>query len=472
MTRLFQLGNHFSYGFLVFSMVCGFHAHATTTYTWQGGSTTGGASGVYGSQGTPSPSNMPGARNFSTAGVDSSGTTWMLGGYGKDDSGNLGYLNDLWQYQYNSSDSQWEWTWINGSTTKNDGGFYGTQGIPSAMNQISARAYAVQWVDSTNGNIWVFGGYGLDSGNTAGYLNDMWKYDVSSGQWTWVKGPNTKNGAPTYGTKGSPSSSNIPGARYESVSWIDSSGNLWLFGGNGYYSSSSKGRLNDLWKYDTSTNQWTWISGSSTSNTRGTYGTKGTPSSTTVPGARLLPSSWIDGSGNLWLASGYGNDSTTTGVGSLNDVWKYNPGTNQWTWVSGSNLKEQTGVYGTMGIPSSSNIPGARYPLASWVDGSGDFWLFGGLGLDSTGTAGYLNDLWKYDHSTSQWTWSGGSKFINQPGTWGTLGTPSSSNIPSPRQGVVSWKNPTTGNLFLFGGYGIDSSPTYTYLNDLWEIAL
>ncbi len=33
---------------------------------------------------------------------------------------------------------------------------------------------------------------------------------------------------------------------------------------------------------------------------------------------------------------------------------------------------------------------------AAWIDHSGHTWLFGGLGNDSTGTFGYLNDLWMY----------------------------------------------------------------------------
>jgi len=32
----------------------------------------------------------------------------------------------------------------------------------------------------------------------------------------------------------------------------------------------------------------------------------------------------------------------------------------------------------------------------SWSDASGNLWLFGGEGFDSTGTEGTLNDLWEY----------------------------------------------------------------------------
>ena len=46
-----------------------------------------------------------------------------------------------------------------------------------------------------------------------------------------------------YGTKGIASPINVPGGRTGAVSWKDSSGNLWLFGGFGYPSSGSSGML-------------------------------------------------------------------------------------------------------------------------------------------------------------------------------------------------------------------------------------
>ena len=38
--------------------------------------------------------------------------------------------------------------------------------------------------------------------------------------------------------------------------------------------------------------------------------------------------------------------------------------------------------------------------ISTWIDSSGNLWLFGGYGYDSTGQLGYLNDLWQYDPST------------------------------------------------------------------------
>jgi len=84
---------------------------------------------------------------------------------------------------------------------------------------------------------------------------------------------------------------------------------------------------------------------------------------------------------------------STGANGSLNDLWEFD-GRN-WTWVSGSNVAGQPGIYGTKGTSSPSNFPGGRLGFVSWTDKSGNLWLFGGGGLDATGARGFLNDLWR-----------------------------------------------------------------------------
>ena len=56
----------------------------------------------------------------------------------------------------------------------------------------------------------------------------------------------------------------------------------------------------------------------------------------------------------------------------------------------------QPGVYGTQGVTAASNVPGARDSAVSWMDRSGNLWLFGGSGYDSMGALVDLNDLWRY----------------------------------------------------------------------------
>ena len=51
-----------------------------------------------------------------------------------------------------------------------------------------------------SGNLWLFGGEGLDSAGTPnGILNDLWVYKISTNQWTWVAGSATANQTGEYG---------------------------------------------------------------------------------------------------------------------------------------------------------------------------------------------------------------------------------------------------------------------------------
>jgi N-acetylneuraminic acid mutarotase len=262
----------------------------------------------------------------------------------------------------------------------------------------------------------------------------------------------------SYGNKGVGSARNLPSGRDSAVTWTDSSGSFWLFGGEGYDSVGSWGDLNDLWKY--SNGQWTWVSGSNLSEQVGVYGTIGVSAPANIPSGRSGAVGWQDSSGNLWL---FGGLSTSAGAADLlNDLWKYSNG--QWTWVSGSNQPNQQGVFGTQGVPSSANAPGARSDAATWVDSAGNFWLYSGYSATASNHANEPDDLWKY--SSGQWTWVGGSQGIS-PGTYGTGGLASPTNIPGSRMRSAAWAD-TSGRLWVFGGEGYGASLPYGYLNDLW----
>jgi len=433
---------------------------STNKWTWVSGPNTLFQTGTYGTLGTGSASNIPGARENSSSWIDASGNLWLLGGYGYDSVGTNDYLNDLWEF----TPSTKKWTWISGSVLAAQAGIYGTLGTGSTSNTPGARGDSVSWIDSS-GSLWLFGGQGYDSvGSTYSPLNDLWEFTPSTNKWTWISGSNVYGAPGTYGTLGTGSTGNTPGARQDSVSWIDSSGNLWLFGGQGYDSAGSLGSLNDLWEFTPSTKKWTWISGSNVINASGTYGTLGTGATSNTPGSKQGANSWIDSSGNLWLFGGFGGGA----IGAwYNDLWEFTPSTKKWTWVSGSNVDGASGIYGSLGIGSTSNAPGARNYSSSWIDGSGNLWLFGGGGYDSAGFNNYLNDLWEFTPSTKKWTWVSGSNVCCSSGTYSTLGTGSTSNTPSAKQGASSWID-ASGNLWLFGGYGVDSLGTIGTLNDLW----
>jgi hypothetical protein len=407
--------------------------------------------------------------------TDAAGNLWLFGGYGLDATGgDYGWLNDLWEYSTSTN----EWTWINGSSASYTASTYGTLGVAAAGNAPGGRTLSVSWIDGA-GNLWLFGGYGESNGGgesaeNSGELNDLWKYDPTTKFWTWMGGSQAANSAGVYGTQNVAAAGNMPGARDSAISWVDKSGNLWLFGGYGDIAATS-GQLNDLWKYSTTSGLWTWVSGSSTApGAAGVYGTEGTPAAGNVPGARESAVSWIDASGNLWLFGGYYYASEVTEQD--NDLWRFNPTSGLWTYMSGSTTPGAAGVYGTEGVPAAANVPGARDTATSWVDAAGNFWLFGGnvVAVLTPGTPAVsteIDDLWEYVPATNQWTWIAGSNAAAAAAAYGTKGVPAIGTTPGARSDSMKWVD-AAGNLWLFGGYpvgeNVDNTPPQ-YPNDLWK---
>src|SRR5260221_1167918 len=361
----------------------------TNEWTWMKGNNTKNQFGVYGTQGVSDVANKPGSRNLGVSWTDASGNFWLFGGRGYPAGGSPDRLNDLWKYNIVTN----EWTWMKGDNNIDLPGVYGIQGIADAANKPGSREYSVSWVDAS-GNLWLFGGFGYDELGNLGYLSDLWKYNTSTNEWTWIKGDNTRYQYGVYGTQGTADVANKPGSRQLGTGCTDASGNFWLLGGQGYDGNSFSGRLNDLWKYDIVANEWTWMKGNNDVNQFGVYGTQGTADVANNPSGITGSVSWRDGSGNLWFFGGSGYD-VSNSLGSLNNLWKYKPATNEWTWIKGDNTKNQGGVYGTLGTEDAANKLGSRSYPVNWMDGSGNLWFFGGSGYDVSSTSGSLNDLWK-----------------------------------------------------------------------------
>jgi len=419
------------------------------------GSNTTDAAGVYGTKNIAASGNVPTARANAITWMDSSGNLWLFGGNTSSTNQNA-RSNDLWKY----NPATQLWTWASGSNAVNASGVYGAKGVAAAGNVPGARSNAVSWTDKS-GNLWMFGGFGMDAMSNTGYLNDLWVYKPSTALWTWMGGVNSTNSLGVYGTQGIANIANMPGARGYGVSWVDSTGNLWLFGGYGIDGSSFGGHFNDLWKYDPAMGLWTWISGADTSNAISVYGTQGIAAASNVLGARSRAVSWIDIDDNLWLFGG-----TSTSADFSNDLWVYKPSTGLWTWAGGSSVDRMPGSYGTQGAGAIGNMPGGRISATAWMDSAGHLWLLGGYGIDSAGAQGYLNDLWLYRPSTGLWTWVKGSHSINPVGIYTILGTAKNINVPGGRYLAASWID-SFDHLWLFGGEGYDSGSA-GLLNDLW----
>ncbi len=415
----------------------------------------------------------------------------------------------------NSVNAVNEWVWMSGanqdnpvppgapgpgSAPYNSDPYYGTLGVAGVANVPGGRNSAAYWT-GVNGNLWLFGGDGLDGSPAPieGLLNDLWEYGPTTNEWTWMGGSSTLPTADAsclegpgfcglpgvYGSLGTPGPSYNPGGRKLALTWADSAGNLWLFGGFGIDSAGVLGYLNDLWKFNPSTKEWAWISGNMSSGQVGVYGAQGVADPGNVPPGLFGGTGWIDTNGKMWLFGGSGTTSTGVQGYYFNNLWQFDPSSNEWTWMSGAGAATGPayGIYGTVGISAPGNIPSGRSGGTGWTDSSGNMWLFGGYGLypqsQGTGSENDLNDLWEFTPSSNQWTWIAGTaggvpnSYGNPgppPGSYGTLGVASASNFPGGRDGATGWAD-SAGNLWLFGGEGNDSTGNWGPLNDLWEFS-
>src|SRR5258706_14854039 len=100
---------------------------------------------------------------------------------------------------------------------------------------------------------------------------------------------------------------------------------------------------------------WIWMNGEKHLPGRPTMGQQNIPASANTPGGRKHAVTWHDQNNNTWLFGGFGYGGNL--LGYLNDLWKYNPVSNQWVWVSGSSGVNFGGIYGMQGVAGPDNIP-------------------------------------------------------------------------------------------------------------------
>lgn len=421
-------------------------------WVWVAGSSTSSYQSVVGTKGVAAAGNLPGGNYVGSVAFDASGALWLYGGVTRDVAGTLDMSEQFWKLE----NGQWAWiagSAVNGTSSQN----YGTKGVAAPTNYPGVRYNsAMKWSGST---LYLFGG--------ANYKGDLWRY--SGGVWTWLKGTSAGNFPGVYGTQGVAAASNNPGGRHEwPSSWVDTSGNFWVFGGVGFDSAGTQDYRNDLWKFD-GTN-WTWMRGGDVGRRVPTYGTQGVAQTTNTPGGRNGSAVWKDNAGTVWLFGGAGYDSNTDFV-YLDDLWTFN-GTN-WTWIAGHQTGQNSGNFGTKGTAASSNYPSGRANPCTWYDAStGTLWMFGGYGADSMGNSfRYLNDLWKFDGT--QWTWMKGEKEIpggtnaGIKGVYGTQGQAAPTNTPGGRTNPVCYTD-SQKRFYVLGGFGYHATALGN-LGDVWR---
>ena len=404
-------------------------------WTWMGGDSVSRKEAVYGIQGVPSILNHPPTVYEGCEWTDNSGNFWFYGGIHQDSLGMNVTYGDLWKF----NPSTLEWTWMNGPGIPSQLAVYGTLRIPAAGNYPGAKCFGPIGITDHNGIFWMYGGYENDNSI---FYSDLWSYDPSTNLWTWMSGQTTNLYMGTFGVKGVPSPLNYPPSKQEcNAGWADASNNIWIFGGQ-----IPMGSGNDLWKFDVVTFEWTWMKGDSVGNGSGIYGVREIPDPANTPGGRNVYSKWTDSDSNFWLFGGAGMG------GAQNDIWRYEVGSNQWTWMNGSSTPGSGGFADSLCHYSPLYAPPSRSEnRTAWKDSCDIMYAYGGFGQ---------SDLWSYNRFTNEW-----SKLFDSPNapSFGIKGVSSASNRPGDKGGSSAWIDGYQ-NLWLYGGI----TGGLGYMGDLW----
>jgi len=219
----------------------------------------------------------------------------------------------------------------------------------------------------------------------------LWEFDIETMLWRCVQ---DKIGTDiSHGTKGVASPSNFPGIRKRSPTWTDEDNNLWLFCGEPIDTWYVGPDYIDLWKFDTSTQLWTFVNGEfSQDGYTGNYEERGVPSPTALPSRRPFGGSaspppvaltFTDNNGDLVLYRGNGS----------NDLWKYNIADNEWVWLFGEDPKDDIIQYSYTSPDHTSHSNGLL-----WTDIDNNY-----LFLDDSNTNGRWM-IWKFDTKSIEWS--------------------------------------------------------------------
>jgi hypothetical protein len=388
-----------------------------------------------------------------TAFDDSTRTLYVYGG----DNSENGLFANLWQYK----DGQWTWLFGPGSSSTTRA-VYGTQGVASSSVTPGARMSAGMWC--ANGYLWLFGGRGYDTNGSLGRMSDLFRYDLTTGQWTWIKGPKTISGAGSFGTKGQANSTNNPPGISGMKVWKpSSSGNTtYLYGG---IANGTNNYHDAVWKFDGA--NWTWVAGSSSPKAVPVFGTTGSFSASNTPGARL----------NFALAQApdgfyvYGGEVCMLRSGAStpvynNHLWFFDVNLEQWKFLKGSiSAVQNTPSYAVSSLNGSSVNPGFVRGASAWFS-NGHLYVFGGQVYNGSGLF-VSNNLWEWDGSN--WAWlSGGQTIpaIQQTSVYSETKHFNFNNSPYPRYYSLAWKD---GEVFyLAKGASTSSTSTIVAMDDIW----
>jgi hypothetical protein len=286
-------------------------------------------------------------------------------------------------------------------------------------------------------------------------------------QWKYLSGNITDTQVGIYGTINVFDSLNIPGSRFGHIGKALNDEIIFIFGGRGFDNLTQFQYLNDLWLFNTTSLQWKYISGDTTGNQIGIYGTINTYSSSNKISGRNGHIGDILNDEIIFTQGGFGYDSESS-PRWLNDLWFFNVTSLLWKWVSGNDTGNKLGIYGTLNVYDSINVPGSRVEHVGGKLDENTIFIHGGGGYDSI-SSGTLNDLWFFNTSSLQWKWMSGNYTGDENGIYGIKNQFNISNIPGSRANHIGFRL-NQYSIIIHGGVGFDSeaSAATIFLNDVW----
>lgn len=394
------------------------------------------------STGNAAPNATPASRQGSSSWTDSSGMLWFFGGKGTDPSNASynGYHGDLWKADPSSGDPNTQLAHIDGVTGINSIGDY--MGTP-ATRAPSARAFAASWYDATSNGVYIFGGQGMAlDGGGEGYLDDLWFYSFTTGEWSLLKGGPGLNNPGVYGSKGVASASNNPPPRAGATTW--KIGNqLWMFGGKTVYSAGPEEFYNDIWKYDIASGNWTWMAGAASRDSAVTG-----VSTPTQISARANTVSWLSNANSKLYV--YGGQRY---MGSMLEMWVLDLASLTWSLKRNDNMMD--GYVSIPGLFDDITMPKSQ-AVAGWKISDDQLAL-----LDVSG------NTFVYKPSTNQFA-KPGTNMANFNSIYPLYTAPFHTGG---LQWAASWRG-NDGALYLFGGWGTDEYANWGYRNTWWKVTI
>ena len=246
---------------------------------------------------------------------------------------------------------------------------------------------------------------------------------------------------------------------------------LWCFGSFMFiFGGVDKGQiLDDMWKFNLITLEWTLLQPLSVDMEF--------PGKAYLPVGRNGPATWISGEA-FYMFGGNAAPSFSYSLqqveGLVSDLWRYFPCNSTWDHVKGPVKTNHKKVHAHFRKHSDNNTPGPRIGAGSWLDSSGNLWLFGGAGHDTHPTTAnehsqVLSDIWRFNTKLKTWAFIGGPRESGKAGVYKSFGKETEDGLPGGRTEMMVFPG-SSDKIYIFGGVGHGGRKVGGFLNDLWSV--